>query len=126
MSLRRGQSKAVRGEHGQVLVEFAGSIWLVLLAALAAWELALIGWTAVAGANAARTTARAYSRVGDQVQAVQDGKASLQGDGLAGAGASVTVTGETATVIVRVPIVLPWIQSPLPPIVQTADIPRTG
>ena len=53
------------GEEGQVAIEFLGTIFLVLLAGLLAWQLALAGWSAVGAANAARTAARAYSRTGD-------------------------------------------------------------
>lgn len=123
--MRAIRARLKRSESGQVLVEYAGTIWLVVLAALAAWELALIGWTAVTAANAARTAARAYSRVGDQTLAVQDAHDSLSGDGFS-KGTRVWFVGERAYVQVRIPIVLPWLPSPLPPITQTADMPSTG
>lgn len=115
----------VRSQGGQATVEFAGSIGMVLLAALVAWQLALAGWSAVGAANAARTAAREYSRTADWAQSRLDGEHSLQGDGL-GAGASVTRNGQTATVIVKIPLVFPGIASPLPPITETADMPPTG
>ncbi len=114
----------VRSSAGQATVEFAGAIWLVIFAALAAWQLALAGWSAVGAANAARTTARAYSRVADQASAVNDGQQSLQGDGLA-AGSSISLANGTATVIVKIPIVFPGISSPIP-IKETAAMPSTG
>jgi Flp pilus assembly protein TadG len=116
--------RLLRSQSGQATVEFAGAIWMVLLAGLAAWQLALAGWSAVGAANAARTAARAYSRVGDEVQAAKDAHQSLQGDGLA-AGSNVTISGGTATVVVKIPLVFPGIASPIP-ITETADMPYTG
>lgn len=114
----------VRSSAGQATIEFAGSMWLLLLAAVAAWQLALAGWSAVGAANAARTTARAYSRTSDHGSAVTDGHNSLQNDGLDSA-SSVDVVNGTATVVVRVPLVFPGIPSPIP-ITETADLPPTG
>lgn len=114
----------MRSQTGQATIEFAGTIGMVLVAALAAWQLALAGWSAVGAANAARTAARAYSRTSDDSAAVADGKQSLRGDGL-GPGSSVRINGQTATVIVKIPIVFPGIASPIP-ITETADMPSTG
>jgi hypothetical protein len=117
--------RRLRSASGQATVEFAGTIWLVGLAALAAWQLALAGWSAVGAANAARTAAREYSRVSNATQAQQDATQSLQGDGL-GAGSSVTVNANgITTVIVKVPLVFPGIPSPIK-ITESADMPSTG
>lgn len=109
-----------------------GTTGLLLLVALVAWQLALVGWSAVAGANAARTAARAYSRTGDATSAQADGMQSLQNDGL-GAGSSVDVgigsdgtSDAHAHVVVRVPMLVPeFLKSPIK-IPSDADIPRTG
>jgi hypothetical protein len=116
--------RALRSQSGQATVEFAGAIWLVVLVALAAWQLALAGWSAVGAANAARTAAREYSRVPNQAQAVSDAYASLASDGLH-AGSNVSISGGTATVVVKIPFVFPGIPSPIP-ITETADMPSTG
>lgn len=115
----------LRAQDGQVAIEFLGTIFLVLIAALVAWELALGGWAAVGAANAARTAARAYSRTGDVSSAEADGRDSLSGDGL-GTGASVVVSGGKATVTVDVPLVVPGFASPLQLPAATAVIPYTG
>lgn len=112
-------------EQGQVAVEFLGTIFLVLIAALLAWQLALAGWSAVGAANAARTAARAYSRTGDAGAAQKDGQDSLNGDGL-GAGSSVTVAGGKASVVVKVPLVFPGLASPVTLPAATASMPHTG
>ncbi|MFZ0039833.1 MAG: TadE/TadG family type IV pilus assembly protein [Solirubrobacteraceae bacterium] len=109
---------------GQASVEFGASIGLVIIAALAAWQLALAGWTAVSAENAARTAARAYSRSGDQGSAATDAHESLQGDGL-DTGAKISFDGGTAKVVVKIPIVVPGIPSPVH-ISDTADMPSTG
>jgi hypothetical protein len=118
----------LRSESGQAVVELMGTWWLMLLAGLVAWELALVGWTAVGAANAARTTARDYSRTGDAAGARALGERSLQDAFLGGAGSSVSVSGTNearAYVVVHVPIVVPGLDSPIT-IPATADMPRTG
>ncbi len=112
-------------QQGQVAVEFLGTIFLVLLAAMVAWQLALVGWSAVGAANAARTAARAYSRTGDNASAQSDGEQSLQGDGL-GAGSNVTVNGGKATVTVTIPLLIPGLASPFALPATTAYMPHTG
>jgi hypothetical protein len=123
--IRPPAARRLAAEQGQVAIEFLGTIFLVVLAGLLAWQLALAGWSAVGAANAARTAARAYSRTGDAQSAENDGKTSLVNDGL-GAGSSVSVSGEKATVVVKVPLVFPGLASPitLPP--ATATMPHTG
>jgi membrane-associated protease RseP (regulator of RpoE activity) len=112
-------------EEGQVAVEFLGTIFLVLLAALLAWQLALVGWSAVGAANAARTAARAYSRTSDASNARADAQKSLDGDGL-GTGSSVSVTDGKASVVVKVPLVFPGLASPVALPAATASMPHTG
>jgi hypothetical protein len=124
---KRGLSARLRSEHGQVAIEMLGTTWLLLLAGLVAWQLALAGWSAVGAANAARTAARAYSRTGDAASAEGLGKQSLQ-DAFLGTGSSVHVSGGSdahAAVEVSVPIIVPGLASPIT-IPASADIPRTG
>jgi hypothetical protein len=124
----------LRCQHGQVALEMLSTTTLLLLAALAAWQLALAGWSAVGAANAARTAARAYSRNGDKGGAEQLGKKTLDENGL-GTGSSVNISsgalgpggqaGAHAAVVVKIPLIFPGLASPIP-ISATADIPRTG
>ncbi|HEY1514958.1 MAG TPA: hypothetical protein VGF91_00985 [Solirubrobacteraceae bacterium] len=113
----------LRSQSGQSMVEMGGTLAWLLIAALAAWQLALAGWTAVSAANTARTVARLYSREQDEAHAKQDGYSSLSSDGL-GAGASVSFDGKTWSVTAKIPIVFPGIAGL--PITQTATMPVTG
>lgn len=116
-----------RCERGQVAIEFAGTAWLLVVAGLIAWQLALAGWTAVSASNAARTAARAYSKVGDTASAETDGRQSLQGDGFTSDTASVTVSGQTATAVAKLPILVPglkWLEWPIS-LTESATMPPT-
>ena len=117
---------ALRGERGQASIEFTGTIWLLVLAGLIAWQLALVGWTAVSGSNAARTAARAYSKSGDAGDAEADGEQSLSGDGFTGKVSDVRVSGETANVYVDVPILVPSVFSSPITLHMHSTMPTTG
>lgn len=111
------------GEAGQATIEFAGmTVWL-LIAAVFAWQLGLVAWSFVSATNAARTAARLYSRTGDTQQAEQDAKKSLSG--VLSSGASVSFTGDTAEVQVKIPLLIPGIN---PGLVAHGDaaMPHTG
>lgn len=111
------------GQLGQSTIEFAGMLTLLLIAGMFAWQLAMVGWTAVSAENAARTAARMASRGGDGVTA---GKDSLATHGLQ-SNANVSVQGTDATVTVPIPIVFPGLQLlQLSPIQETAAMPYTG
>jgi hypothetical protein len=112
----------LRGQSGQATIEFGGMLVWLLLAGLFAWQLALVGWTAVSANNAARTASRMASRGGDGSKAGHD---SLSGKGLQ-KGASVSMQGDLATVHVRIPIVFPGLQPLNLAITETADMPYTG
>jgi hypothetical protein len=119
----------LRSESGQASLEIAGTIAWLLIAGLFAWQLALIGWTAVSANNAARTASRLVSRGVDANQAKQAGEKSLSG-GFLQSNASVTVDPNTdkATVSVPIPIVLPGL-TPFKKnfaITESAEMPYTG
>jgi uncharacterized protein (UPF0333 family) len=118
--------RSLAGQRGQASIEFVGTIWLVVLAGLIAWQLALVGWTAVAASNAARTAARAYSKSGDAADAEADGAQSLSGDGFTSSVSSVTIDGETARVHIVVPILVPDVFKTGIPLNQSATMPNTG
>jgi len=115
--------KRLRSRRGQAIVEMTGTLVWLLIAALFAWQLALVGWTFVSTANTARNVARLYSREQNQGDAQDEGLRSLSSDGL-GSHASVTFDGTEWTVTAHIPIVLPGIDGL--PITRTAAIPRTG
>ena len=115
----------LRSQSGQGTVELGATIAWLLIAALFAWQLALVGWTYVAASNTARSVARLYSREQNQAHATDEGLNSLRSDGL-GTGASVSYDSQTATWIVtaKLPIVLPGLAGP--PITEKATMPTTG
>ena len=96
----------LREEGGQASVECAGVLVWMLLAALLVWQLLLVSWTFTQASNAARTASRADGRGGSGEKA---GRAALS-PGLRDH-ARVEMAGERATVRVRIPIVLPGLDS---------------
>lgn len=121
----------LRSRSGQSSIEFAGTAALLVFAALLAWQLALIGWTAVSTANAVRTAARLYSRGATAEQAEAAGTKSL----FTSSGAHWSHNGNTWTLVMPIPIVLPGVHltgkdsggKHIPfAITRNATIPRTG
>lgn len=121
----------LRSRSGQSTIEFAGTAVLLVFAALLAWQLALIGWTAVSTANAVRTAARLYSRGATAAEAQAAGTKSL----FTSSGAHWTHQGNTWTLVMPIPIVLPGVHltgkdangKDIPfAINRDATIPRTG
>ena len=92
-------------------------VWL-LLAALLIWQLLLVTWAFNQASNAARTASRADGRGGSGTKA---GKAALS-PGLRDH-AKVTMSGEKATVKVRIPIVIPGLDSPDLLATKSAELP---
>ena len=92
-------------------------VWL-LLAALLIWQLLLVTWTFNQASNAARTASRVDGRGGSGTKA---GKAALS-PGLRDH-AKVTMSGEKATVKVRIPIVIPGLDSHDLLATKTAELP---
>lgn len=118
----------LRSRSGQSSIEFAGTVGLVLFAALLAWQLALIGWTAVSTSNAVRTAARLYSRGASAQDAQAVGTKSLTGQLLTDAGAQWSHNGETWTLVMPIPVVLPGVHlgSGSFDVTRNATIPHTG
>ena len=82
MSLRR-----LRSEDGQSTLELAGTIVWIVLAGLFAFQLAVVGWTAVSAGNAARTAARLVSR-GDSESDAANAEVQMLAGGALGTRAS--------------------------------------
>jgi Flp pilus assembly protein TadG len=119
----------LRSQDGQSTLELAGTIVWIVLAGLFAFQLAVVGWTAVSAGNAARTAARLVSRGDSESDARKAEVQMLAGRGLGNA----TVTfpssvGDKAEVHVPVPPVFPGISIVIPHfgITQDADMPPTG
>lgn len=115
-------TRVLQDQRGQSTIELGGLLFWLLIAALFAWQLGLIGWTAVSATNAARTASRMQSRGGDGVNA---GRKALNNDGVL-QGADISMSGDNATVRVRIPVVLPGLTPLNLAITETADMPYTG
>jgi hypothetical protein len=79
-----------------------GMLWLLLLVALAVWQLLLASWVAEQAQNAARTATRVEGRGGDAEKAARYAVTSSLRKGMA-----VDVRPEHVTVSVRIPILIP-------------------
>jgi Flp pilus assembly protein TadG len=124
--MKRGR---VREESGQSTIELAGMMFWLLLAAMFAWQLALVGWTAVSAGNAARSAARLVSRGDSTSDASQQALNGLAGRGLSSAKITfdgTTSTNASATARVQIPIVLPGLTPLNMWIHEGASMPVTG
>jgi hypothetical protein len=111
--------RRLREETGQVAFELVGNLWWLLLAAFAAWQLLLAGWTAVSADNTARNASRAAGRGQDPRRAVDD---SLPGPLHSGHN-RVWVNGNEVRVRVAVPVILPVVHIPGLEITRQAALP---
>jgi hypothetical protein len=91
-----------RGESGQASVEFTGILMWMLLAALFIWQMLLVTWAFNQASNAARTASRVEGRGGDPKKAGTNALNPNLRDH-----AVVEMSGEKATVRVRIPIIVP-------------------
>jgi len=89
-------------ERGQASTELMGMVWWLFLVALLVWQLLLAAWAIDQAANAARTASRVEARDGNA-----DKAAHWAVSGALRKGMKVDVDGDTATVSIRVPIVVP-------------------
>jgi hypothetical protein len=94
--------KRLRDESGQASVEFAGSVFLMVLLALAVWQGLLVMWTFNQASNAARTAARVDTRGGDTKKAARNALPEVMRKKL-----RVEINGEQVAVGVRIPIFIP-------------------
>jgi hypothetical protein len=91
-------------ERGQASAEFMGMVFWLMLAAVAAWQLMLAAWTANQATNATRTASRVAARAdGDAEKAARN---AISGP-LRGGFHDFREEGETTTVKLSIPIILP-------------------
>jgi Flp pilus assembly protein TadG len=106
---RRGTRLPSRGDQGVTAVEFAGWVPILLIVALAALQLGIVGYAALQAGSAARAAARTASQEEIADEAVADGKAAISLD------ATITIDpcGEEATATASVTIlsVMPFIDN---------------
>ena len=94
--------RLIREERGQASTELMGMIWWLLLVAFVVWQLLLAAWAVDQAAQAARVASRVEARDGNPDKAAHWAVSDPLRDGM-----KVTVEGDTATVSVRVPIIIP-------------------
>ena len=98
MSLRR-----LSDESGQASAELMGMMWWLMLVTLIVWQVCLAAWTYTQVSNAARTASRVEARGGDAKKAARNALAGPLQKGIK----KIKIDGEKATVIVRIPLVIP-------------------
>ena len=96
--------RRLRDESGQASIEFAGSVLMVVLIALAIWQVLIVTWTFNQTSNAARTAARVETRGGDTKKAARNALPKvLRKD------AQVHIEGEKVSVSVPIRIFVPGV-----------------
>jgi hypothetical protein len=108
----------IREQRGQSSVELVGMLWWLLLAAFVVWQLMLAAWAVDQTANAARTASRVQGRGGDAVKAARNALPSGLRDGM-----KVQISGETAKLSVRIPIVVPGLGDDRLRVTRSATLP---
>lgn len=106
-----------RTERGSASVELLGMFPLLLIAALAAWQLLLVGAAATAAQDAARTGSRA---AGLGANGAAQAVGALPGWLRPGATAS---GGQRIALRVRVPIIVPGLTSDALTVTRVAELP---
>ncbi len=110
--------RLLREERGQTSVELVGMLWWLLLTAFVVWQLMLAAWTVDQTANAARTASRVEGRGGDAEKAARNALPSGLRDGM-----EVNISGETAKLSVRIPIVVPGLGDDRLRVTRSATLP---
>jgi hypothetical protein len=110
--------RLLRDQRGQTSVELVGMLWWLLLTALVVWQLMLAVWAVDQTANAARTASRVVGRGGDAEKAARNALPSGLRDGM-----KVQISGETAKLSVRIPIVVPGLGDDRLRVTRSATLP---
>jgi len=111
-----------RDERGQATVELLGLLPYLLLAGLVMWQLLLATWAITSASNAARTGSRVESRqAGAGKQAAIDAL-----NGPLRKHAVATVSGERTVVRVRIPILVPGLDTDSVTVQRKAEFPKTS
>ncbi len=110
----------LRDQSGQASVELLGLLPYILLAGLVVWQLLLASWAVTSASNAARAASRVEARGGDGRKAGLDALTeSLRRDALS------EISGERAQVRVRLPILVPGLDTDQLTVQRTAEFPKT-
>jgi len=97
--------RLAREQRGQASAELMGMVWWLLIAGVFAWQLMLGAWTVTQASNAARTATRVNARGGDAEKAARNALSAPLRDGFDPG--RFKMEGEKATVVVKIPIILP-------------------
>ena len=110
--------RLIAEERGQASTELMGMVWMLFFVALIVWQLLLAAWAVDQTANAARTASRVQGRGGDAVKAARNALPSGLRDGM-----KVQISGETAKLSVRIPIVVPGLGDDRLRVTRSATLP---
>ena len=110
--------RLIREKRGQASVELVGMLWWLLLAAFVVWQLMLAAWAVDQTANAARTASRVEARDGNADKAAHWAVSNGLRKGM-----KVEIDGDTATVSIRVPIIVPGLGDDRLRIERSATLP---
>jgi hypothetical protein len=113
--------RLVREERGQASAELTGMVGWLLLVGVFAWQLLLGAWAVTQASNAARTATRVHARGGDAEKAARNALSSPLRRGFDTR--RFKMEGETATVVVRIPIILPGLTADDFTTTRTATLP---
>jgi hypothetical protein len=90
-------------QRGQASTELMGMVFWLLLVTFLVWQVFLATWTYTQASNAARTASRVEGRGGDGAKAARNALSAPLRRGLL----PVRISGEKATVRIRIPIIMP-------------------
>lgn len=108
----------LRSERGQAATELVGILLWIILIGLAVWQLLIVMWAYAQASNAARTGSRVEARHGDPEKAARNALSPGLRDHL-----EVRQNGESVTVRVRIPILVPGFYSDDVRATRTATLP---
>lgn len=106
-------------ERGQAATELVGILMWIVLIGLAVWQLLIVMWAYAQASNAARTGSRVVARHGDPEKAARNALSPGLRHHL-----QVRQDGESVTVRVRIPILVPGFYSDDVRATRTATLPR--
>ncbi len=106
-------------ESGQASTELMGMLWWLMLAVLVVWQLMLAAWTTSQASNAARTASRVSARGGDPEKAARHAVSSPLRKGFK----DLRMRGDRATVILRIPILVPGLYAEDLTATRSAELP---
>ena len=118
--MRTSPATRLRSQRGSASVELLGFLPLLLVAALAAWQILLATYAVTSASNAARTASRVQGTTEQRTDAARDSLPAALRHGL-----KVTVNGERSKVRVQIPIIVPGLTAGALRVTREAELPAT-